>query len=351
MTAHVLRLTLWEWFKLRRRWMPWVLLIVAVILVQTGIWFAYAAYHNETLQEFSSAGSSTFSVTEEVDDTTVRLEVTCVDLEYGDLPEGMGALSEEQRGRFLSDVEQFRTENCGDIIPREIFQKAFTVPQAITDSTLAMMAFAPILVMILVSSLVGAEYGWGTLRPALTRGVGRWQFLASKPILALLLCVAGFAALAILTIAASLLAAVVPPGEAGTLSDPGSWSEAAVMFGKAVYGLAPYVALSMFLAVLMQSSATAMAVSLGYYVVELIASPILNVTSWGGTIADFLIGNNVSGWMDSAFVSLETNGTSSTANQPDTLQAFLVILVYTAVLGGAAFRIFLRRDIGGARGD
>ena len=30
MIVHVLRLTRWEWYKLRKRWMPWILLIVAL---------------------------------------------------------------------------------------------------------------------------------------------------------------------------------------------------------------------------------------------------------------------------------------------------------------------------------
>ena len=48
---------LWEWFKLRGRWMPWIMLAIAVVAEGTlaqlreGMWFAYAAYHNETLQE------------------------------------------------------------------------------------------------------------------------------------------------------------------------------------------------------------------------------------------------------------------------------------------------------------
>ena len=35
-----MRLTLWKWFKLRRRWMPLILLAVAAILAQVGLWFA-----------------------------------------------------------------------------------------------------------------------------------------------------------------------------------------------------------------------------------------------------------------------------------------------------------------------
>ena len=34
MIVHVLRLTRWEWFKLRHRWMPWILLGIVALVVQ-----------------------------------------------------------------------------------------------------------------------------------------------------------------------------------------------------------------------------------------------------------------------------------------------------------------------------
>ena len=46
MIVHVLRLTRWEWFKLRKRWMPWILLIVALAVVQATLWGFYASYGN-----------------------------------------------------------------------------------------------------------------------------------------------------------------------------------------------------------------------------------------------------------------------------------------------------------------
>ena len=351
MIAHVMRLTLWEWFKLRHRWMPWVLLGIAVVLVQFGMWFGYTAYHNETLQEITSGGSNSFGVSEEVDGETINIEVSCESLANEDMPPEVETLPEEQRSRFLRDVERFREESCGDTALREDLRKAFTIPHSIANSTTGLVSFAPILLMILAASLMGTEYGWGTLRTTLTRGTGRWQLLASKIILVLLTCAAGFIVVAVATAIASLLAAVIPPDEVGKLANAGRWFDVAVTFGKAVYAVAPYIALSIFLAVLTQSAAAGMAIALGYYVIELIASPILNVTSWGENIADALLGNNVSEWMESAFVTVEVSGASSTANQPHTLQAFLVILAYTMVLGTAAFWIFLRRDIAGAKGE
>ena len=169
--------------------------------------------------------------------------------------------------------------------------------------------------------------------------------------LLLLLSVAAAIVIAITTAIASLLAAVIPPEETGTLAEPGKWSEVFITWGKAIFAFAPYIGLSVCLAVLTQSASAGIAIALGYYVIELIAAPILNVTSWGQRIADFLLGNNVGEWMEAAFVSVEVDGASSTANQPEPLQAFLVISAYTLVFCVAAFFVFLRRDIAGAKGE
>ena len=57
MIANVARLVTWEWYKIRLRWMPWILLVVAILIAQLGFWFAYGSYHNESLQAFTSGGS------------------------------------------------------------------------------------------------------------------------------------------------------------------------------------------------------------------------------------------------------------------------------------------------------
>ena len=44
MIAQVLRLTRWEWFKLRKRWMPWILLLIAVVIAQSFLWSTYISY-------------------------------------------------------------------------------------------------------------------------------------------------------------------------------------------------------------------------------------------------------------------------------------------------------------------
>ena len=352
MIADVLRLTGWEWFKLRRRWQPWILLAVAIILGQIGIWVSYGAYHNETLQEFMSGGSSSMSSSYEQDGETISVSITCAEIVNGQSPEGIEKLPEGQRTEFLADVERFREESCSNIEAREILREGFALPSAISNTISGLFNIAAFLVLILTASALGTEYGWGTLRTALTRGPGRWQLLSSKLVLLMLLSAAGFLVLSAAAAFSSILAAVIPPAESGGLLDSGSWADAAVTFGKAVYGLAPYVALAALLTVLTQSSATGMSIAMGYFVVELIFVPLLRNFEWFEGISQVLLGTNVDIWMQVSLVEVEIsrNGVPSEQMTSDTLQAFLILLAYTAVLAAAAFIVFQRRDIAGAKG-
>ena len=348
MIAGVLRLTGWEWFKLRRRWMPWVLLGVAILIAQFSLWFSYTAYHNESLQEVASGGSASFTNTYEVDGQTVSVGVTCVDVAEGRLPPELDKLPDEERESFSAAMEQFG-ESCGGTLARDEFRQGFVFPTVLIENIDAAVGIGAILIMILAASALGSEYGWGTLRTALTRGAGRWQLLSSKLVLLILAGAAGLVVVSAFAAVSSLLAAVIPPAEEGGLTGPGRWSDVALTFVKAVYALAPYIALSTFLAVLTQSSAMGIALSVGYYVVELIVRPIVQVVDRLQSLSDFTIGGSVTNWMSFALVDV-SSGVDSAA-QPDALQSFLVILVYTAALGAAAFWLFLRRDVTGARGS
>ena len=221
----------------------------------------------------------------------------------------------------------------------------FTLPSILTfDSSILPLLVIPI--MILAASVVGVEYGLGTLRTTLTRGVGRWQLLGAKLIMLMVAGIAGFIVLsAFLAIASGVIAGIaviIPPAEGEALigTEPQAWLDAAIGAGKVVYALAPYVALAVFLAVVTQSTAQGISISMSYYLLELIAAPILGgIAEWLESVLDVaLLDSNVGEWMN-------------TANTTDTLRAFFVILVYTAVFVAAALWIFQRRDVAGAKGE
>ena len=223
----------------------------------------------------------------------------------------------------------------------EDLEFAFALPSSITIVTDGFV-FLVIPLMVLAASVVGVEYGLGTLRTTLTRGVGRWQLLSAKLIMLMVAGIAGVIVLSASLVIASLLAAVIPPAEEGPLivTEAEAWMDIAIGLGKLVFALAPYIALAVFVAVATQSTAQGVALSMGYYVLELLIAPLLGgIAEWLENVLEVaLLGPSADEWL-------------SEASTTDTLRAFFVILAYTVVFVAAALWLFQRRDIAGAKGE
>ena len=217
----VLLLTKWEWYKIRRLRMPWILLAIAVLVSQLGIWVDYAAYHNDTVQEVFSGGSTTVGTTYELDGRAVSLEVSCEDIVNDRMPPEIDQLPEEQRRDFLEKVEEvFGGGTCDNYMAADEFRKGFTLPDSITGSitrfaSLGPIAIGPLLIMILAASLLGAEYGWGTLRTVLAGGVGRGRFLSAKLLLLLRLCSDALVVISVIAVVSRPRRRLHSPGRGG----------------------------------------------------------------------------------------------------------------------------------------
>lgn len=269
---HIAILTRWEWFKLRHRWLPWILLGIMVALAQLIFWLA------ATLSDEVSYRSTTENVVN-----------------------GLG----------------------------------FSV------------VFATFIAMILAASVTGGEYGWGTLRPALSLGAGRWQFLTSKVAVTLITTAVILIIMSVTVAVSGFIAEVaLAPPEAEPYEST-SWLELLGIYGRMVYGFLPYILLAMFFAVLTGSNGVGIALSLGYYVAEtFIISPILGVFEWGGDALAFLLSPNITAWQALG----ESGGINTIGGVSAMAQGFVVITIYGLALGGGAFALFLRRDIAGAKG-
>ncbi len=354
MIAHVARLAIWEWHKLRRRWIQWILLGIIVLIFQGILWGFYIGYHVSDdafgslipPHEYTSIG------------TGQRIEFTCADLLDGSIEEKLASIPVEERQGddqwpgLDAELEEWQPTCLGYVTPQET-RAVFTLPFSLSISGEAIPLFA-IPTLILAASIMGVEYGWGTLRTTLTRGVGRWQLLASKLVMMLFAVIAAIVILALTIAVASILAGIIPPDEGGPLvfSAPASeWIDLLESLGKMIYALVPYIALGIFLAVLTQSTAQGISFSLGYYIVELILAPILGgINDRVGDILEVaLIGQNTSEWMGQNIT--DTTRALGNIEPSDTVRAFFIILAYSVALIAAAVWIFMRRDIGGAKGS
>ena len=351
MIAHVLRLTIGEGLKIRRRWIPWILLGLIVLISQGILWGTYAAHH------VSDDPFGALIPPYEYNDTEGSIVVTCNDVVEGRAEEKFALISGKrvggEREKAGAEAVEWR-KTCEDYLTPDEARGVFTLPY----STGVSEGFLPLFVipiLILAASVLGMEYGWGTLRTTLARGVGRWQLLSGKLIMLMGAVAAAVIGIGVLVGIASLLAGVIPPGEEGALvaSDGGSWLDAVKWQAQLAFALGPYVALGVFLAVLTQSTAQGIALSLSYYVVELILPFVLSgVADWLDKVMDVgLLGQNASAWMSTGYTTEAQQALGTVVEQPDTLRAFFVLLAYTAVLVAAALWLFQRRDVTGAKGE
>jgi ABC-2 type transport system permease protein len=277
MTRHIMNLMRWEWFKLRKRWMPWIMLVVLLLLSQLmTVWLSYSVYQ-----------------------------------------------SDPDSGSYAS----------------------FTLPQSIpfTLHEVYTNAIGIILVVILTASVMGAEYGWGTVRSVLSKGTGRWQYLASKVLLLWLLVGGALLIMVGVTAADSLIAQAMAGGAPEGASVSARWIDVPVAFGKVWFGLLPYIALTAFVTVLSSSMAAGMAASLVFYPVDAgVTYALLSKFESFEAVAVCLPWYNGCAWTLGPG-SIEAGG--RVIAYPSGLQAFLVLTVYILVLTGLAIWVFQRKDV------
>ena len=324
MIAHVLRLTIGEWLKIRRRWIHWILLGLIVLISQVILWGSYVGHHS------SDDPFGTLIPPYEYNDTEGSIVVTCNDVVEGRAEEKFalisGKLVGEEREKAGAEAVEWRKSCEGYLTPGEA-QRPFTLPYSVGDWTGWALAVFVIPILILTASVMGIEYGLGTLRTTLARGVGRWQLLSGKLIMLMGAVVAAVVGIGVLIGIASLLAGVIPPAEEESLivNDGGAWLDAVRGPAKLVFALAPYVALGVFLTVLTQSTAQGISLSMGYYVIELILAPVLGgLADWLEKVLDIaLLGKNATEWMSTASTTEAQQALGTVVGQPDTIRGLL----------------------------
>lgn len=335
MIASVANLARWEWFKLRHRWMLWILLIFAILFAQLATWGSFFSYQNLA----QTGGEISVPATLQSRQSGPPRTVKCNDLlsadparQPGDLdPQVIAGLQAQCRQQLASQPERLRGA-----------YQTITLPGSIPTAVNTLQVIGLILIAVLTASAIGIDYGAGTLRSVLVQGTGRWPYLVAK--LLTLIALAGLGLLvASVTVAISSTITerlVATPPDA----TPAAWSSAGIALWKAWLSFIPYIALTAFVTVLARSSAAGMAIGLGYYFAEQILVALLTaIFSWFGNVADSLLVRSISGWTGGS-------GFGGPVTGIDPAHAGLVLVGYTVVLAGLALWIFHRRDVQGATG-
>ena len=331
MIGEVLNIGNWEWFKLRKRWILWLLLALLLVFSQLSVWGRLYSYRNLK----GSGGQVRYGV---VHQTGGR--ISCSDLRAGRLPAALSGADPGYLQTLVNQCDQAATVQQNRLADT---YRSLVPPGSVTTTLQQSEVFVVLLATILTASVIGAEYGLGTLRPVLSSGAGRWRFLAGKLLLMVIAAAVWLVVLTLATYLSSLGAkAIESVGPANV--QPATWGQAASAFGKDFVSLLPYLAMTAFTTVFAGSTAYGMAIALGYYFSEEVLVAVLSTFGWFQNIANFLLGRAMSGWNGGGPFG------SGGISVPGDVQTIIVLAVYGLSFGGLALWLFQNRDIRGASG-
>lgn len=235
-------------------------------------------------------------------------------------------------------------------------RQTFTFPGSLAVAGGVTTFLGLILLVILAGAVVGGEYGNGTIRVALGRGVGRDQFIVAQ---AAALAVLALFTAGLMIVLGLLVGVSVGPLLGATL--PGVGLEGVweiVLFWLALgLNLFAFASIALFMATLGRSTAAGIGFALGYFIFEGVAQGIAFVVAallsaqpatadFVRHIPDWFIGNNV------AFVVRNVSQAPLVINGPplggeafDMTHALLVSLAYLVLLIGGGYLLVRRRDV------
>ncbi len=332
MIAKISNLSRWEWFKLQRRRMLWVLLAFMLLFAQLAIWGQFFSYQN-----LKVSGGEVIVPGSNPQQQGGPRTLKCNDLLSGDPARQPTDLAPQiVDGLHTSCTQQ------APALPERLARayQGISLPGSIPNAIAVVQSLGLILIAILTASAIGLDYGSGTLRSVLSQGTGRWPYLVAK-----LATLVALAAAALLVTAASIaitsLITTSIAGPAPLPATPATWSGAALSLWKAWASFIPYIALTTAVTVLARSTAAGMAIGLGYYFGEQIISALLaGFFTWFVSVEDFLLVHNIAAF----------TGGFGTAAATDPTHAVVVLAIYTIAFGALAFWLFERRDVQGATG-
>src|SRR5262249_4843522 len=176
----------------------------------------------------------------------------------------------------------------------------FTFPTTMTFAGAYTAYLGVLLLATMAGALVGGEYGSGTVRVVLSRGVTRGQMIVAQALALILLAFGGTAMMLLLGGLVSLTIGPVLGGVNDGIP-AGGWAQLLQYWLSVSLGGSPFALLALFMATLTRSTAAGIAIPLAYWALEGIAAGIINIIGLavsGQTgafithIPDWLLGTN-----------------------------------------------------------
>jgi ABC-type transport system involved in multi-copper enzyme maturation permease subunit len=233
-----------------------------------------------------------------------------------------------------------------------------TFPQTLTVVEVLVGLLGVIVLTTLAGAIAGGEYGYGTIRVALSRGAGRAQWIVAQ---ALALAALSLVAAAVLMVLGMLVGFTLGPALGGTLPAfqsgvPGELLLTWLVLALTLFG---YCVIALFFATLGRSTAAGIGFALGFFVAEALLQGILTAVGFAFQLSqpdlskfithipDWFLGPNVGYILQQVSrTPLAINANSEQTNFPFAMgHAVLVTVLYLALAIGGSYLLLRRRDI------
>ncbi len=313
-----------EFFKLRKRWMPYVLLLALLAITMLPVVLDYSDYQ--------SRYKSAIDKYPELEDVIKEVEVghgdysgTTVYIDHSD-PENPSAISSDEEWEKEHLVRQLSNA-----------KESLVLPWAMDGIFSSIPGLGMFLAAFLAASVIGTEYGWGTLRQTLAKGTSRNNYLTAKLLAISIAIIGGVLVVVLVGFIATVITSMLVHGGM-------EWGSFASHFfaplGRTLLVLAVYMAMAAFFSVLLRSSAAGLAVVVAWLIGEtIIASLLGGSTGWLAEIPNYLIGNNTN----------ELIYVNAMFNNADDIKPWWqsggILLAYIVVFITAAYYFFRRQDL------
>lgn len=259
-----------------------------------------------------------------------------------DAPNVSGCLQHEPSPADLARIKQ---ETLHDL------SQPLRLPNTMSVVIEVMNRLGVVLMIILVGTIVGGEYGVGTVRLMLTRGPTRTQFLLSKIGAALVCIVVGLPGTLLIGIGLgqilNLFTGVVPSFTFLTAA----WLGHALLYLlAAILGLFVYSMMALSFSTLGKATPAGIAGGLIWWGVEPVLGLIFTIPgnfmrgpigTFLSSIPDYFIGNNIAALVSNQGQYLFGDRGSNLSD----LHALLVLAVYLAIFIGLAWWVSVQRDV------
>jgi ABC-2 type transport system permease protein len=285
----VLRLLRSEVYRLVRRWMPWIMLVL-IVVAAFAVYFLIWASVSAQLQAVRS----------------------------GAIPAPPGGTSQLD-------------ETLREIAPDRVARFGVSV----------VAGLGSVMLIVFAASHVGTEFGWGTFRTLLAHGASRSGFLVSKTVSLLLYAIVFMIVGSLAAIGASYMVSAIASISVGSGVD---LAEVARVAAKSGYTFLPYMALALTIAVWSKSAGAGIAAGLVVYFAEgIVAGILVSLNKDYAQIVNWGLSRNASALTRTSGGPATQDPTASTL--PDPTQAAIVLGVYCALFLALAYWRLRSRDV------